>query len=491
MKIGNLEVYGIIYKIENLINQKVYVGQTINGFDKRYCYKGEGIERVYKFYKSEQKQGKYLNGHLLNSIEKYGLDKFKVYKTFDIAFSKEELDSKEKAWISIYNATNPKHGYNNELGGSNGIPSKHSLITFSIGQIGFDIRKYKDFITSSYKDGNSSTWIADKIGTSSFTITKYLKKWGIEIRGNSEGKLGFDINEYKDDIINLYQIDKLTQKEISNKYNVSENVIKRLLTENNIYIRSGSETKLGLDIEKEKDYIIYMYTNKKLSMKIISEIINVDSCTLTRCFKKWNIEVRSLSEERLGFDINEFKEDIIESYVHKNANIQDISKIYNVNDCVIRKVLVENEIHIRDSSEIYLGFDINLEKNNIIDMYINNRLSAFEISNKLDNKISPSAVYKWLERWGIERRDQSETKRGKHTGKENLASVTVYMFDKEDNLINTFETKKLCAEWLYDKGIANSVRGALSGIDRAIKVNRYYKNKYKFVKEKNNVKQAV
>ena len=33
MKIGNLKIYGIIYKIQNKINNKVYIGQTISGFD--------------------------------------------------------------------------------------------------------------------------------------------------------------------------------------------------------------------------------------------------------------------------------------------------------------------------------------------------------------------------------------------------------------------------------------------------------------------------
>ena len=36
MKIGNLEVYGVIYKITNKINRKIYIGQTIEGFKKRY-----------------------------------------------------------------------------------------------------------------------------------------------------------------------------------------------------------------------------------------------------------------------------------------------------------------------------------------------------------------------------------------------------------------------------------------------------------------------
>ena len=37
MKIGNLEIYGVIYKVINNINGKVYIGQTAlkRGFNDR------------------------------------------------------------------------------------------------------------------------------------------------------------------------------------------------------------------------------------------------------------------------------------------------------------------------------------------------------------------------------------------------------------------------------------------------------------------------
>jgi group I intron endonuclease len=117
MKIGNLEVYGVIYKITNLVNGKVYIGQTTKekGFDERYSAKGNYIEKVYKYHKWK-KEAKYpYNKHLLNSIEKYGFDFFKVNKILDIAFSKEELNIKEKCWISIYDSF--KNGYNETTGG--------------------------------------------------------------------------------------------------------------------------------------------------------------------------------------------------------------------------------------------------------------------------------------------------------------------------------------------------------------------------------------
>lgn len=114
MKVGNLEVYGIIYKITNKVNGKVYIGQTAqkNGFKSRYPYKGVGIERVYNHHKYLSDKGlvRHFNKHLYMSIEKYGIESFEVSEVFDIAFSKEELDIKEITYIKYYNCIN--RGYN-------------------------------------------------------------------------------------------------------------------------------------------------------------------------------------------------------------------------------------------------------------------------------------------------------------------------------------------------------------------------------------------
>ena len=118
MKIGNLEVYGVIYKITNKVNNKVYIGQTMYGFNARYCKKGTGIERVYKHHKSLKDNGYLFNEHLLNSIEKYGFKNFEITEVYDVAFSRYELDLKEVVYISLYNSANGDFGYNRDLGGS-------------------------------------------------------------------------------------------------------------------------------------------------------------------------------------------------------------------------------------------------------------------------------------------------------------------------------------------------------------------------------------
>ena len=117
----NKERYGIIYKIENTVNGKCYIGQTVNSFNERYSFSGEGIERVYKHHKYNKEHNIHYNVHLLGAIEKYGLEVFYVIEEFDVAYSKEQLDSLEKKYIKEFNCID--NGYNNKEGGSDG---KHS-----------------------------------------------------------------------------------------------------------------------------------------------------------------------------------------------------------------------------------------------------------------------------------------------------------------------------------------------------------------------------
>ena len=95
-------VYGYIYKIENLINGKVYIGKTTKTFNERYKYNLEKNTH---------------NNHLKNSIKKYGIDNFCINEEFDKALTKEELNEKEKYWIEHYKSNDEKYGYNILSGG--------------------------------------------------------------------------------------------------------------------------------------------------------------------------------------------------------------------------------------------------------------------------------------------------------------------------------------------------------------------------------------
>ena len=125
MMVNDNEVYGVIYKITNNINNKVYIGQTMKprGFLDRYPNKGVGIERVYKFHKNNKNRGDGYNEHLFNAIEKYGFDAFSVDEIFDTAMSEKELNDKEILYIHMFDSFN--NGYNQTLGGcgTSGMPA--------------------------------------------------------------------------------------------------------------------------------------------------------------------------------------------------------------------------------------------------------------------------------------------------------------------------------------------------------------------------------
>jgi len=103
-----------IYKIENLINHKLYIGQTVN-FN----------ERVY-LHLSELRRNKHPNQHLQNSWNKYGSENFKVdlfedltekVKGCDRKYVDDLLNEREIYWISFYNTTDGDKGFNMSSGG--------------------------------------------------------------------------------------------------------------------------------------------------------------------------------------------------------------------------------------------------------------------------------------------------------------------------------------------------------------------------------------
>lgn len=105
--------YGVIYKITNSINGKIYIGQTRATFEARW--KGHILA-------SRKKSCSY--SHLHAAIRKYGQGVFRV-EQIDSADSEKNLHAKEIFWIAHFNSTDKHRGYNRNRGGS-GKPQEMS-----------------------------------------------------------------------------------------------------------------------------------------------------------------------------------------------------------------------------------------------------------------------------------------------------------------------------------------------------------------------------
>jgi len=111
-----------IYKIENLINHKCYIGQSIN-IEKRWYDHKHSID----------------NFAIHSAMKKYGIENF----SFEIVeeCNEKDLDKKECFWIQEFNSLVP-NGYNMVEGGSNGAALARRIPVFQYDLNGNFIAEY-------------------------------------------------------------------------------------------------------------------------------------------------------------------------------------------------------------------------------------------------------------------------------------------------------------------------------------------------------------
>lgn len=102
-----------IYCIENLVNNKRYIGQS--------------TDITFRFYqhRSDLKCNRHKNRHLQYSWNEYGKENFKFYVLEECLC--EELDELERFYIAHFDTMNQDYGYNFESGGN--LKKKASMET--------------------------------------------------------------------------------------------------------------------------------------------------------------------------------------------------------------------------------------------------------------------------------------------------------------------------------------------------------------------------
>ena len=94
-----------IYKITNLVNNKIYIGQTINSIDKRF-----------KQHLSQVNCANICSA-LYSAFTKYGKENFIIESIVSGEYSREELNELEIFYIKKFDSLSP-NGYNLQSGGN-------------------------------------------------------------------------------------------------------------------------------------------------------------------------------------------------------------------------------------------------------------------------------------------------------------------------------------------------------------------------------------
>ncbi len=159
-----------IYLITNLINDKVYIGQSSKNWDDTLEYYGSG-------------------SLIKKAIESHGIENFK--KTLlETCYNKEELDNAERYWISHYRNKLNYILYNITDGGSGGV-------TYTKGSLVYEQCKHKLGHTGTNNPGSKPEVIEKRVRTYSDNIKNGLVPTSGKLHGNYKGKLERIHNKYK------------------------------------------------------------------------------------------------------------------------------------------------------------------------------------------------------------------------------------------------------------------------------------------------------
>lgn len=188
-----------IYKIENLINGKKYIGKT---------ELPDPQDRWYEHKKAATRQHEQTRA-LYRALNKYGIDNF-LFEVIESDVSVEELANREIFWIDYYNSYH--EGYNETLGGDG-----CSYLCLP-----------EDEICKYYLQRKSIHATADYFGHDFLTIKKVLIKNGIhfytpqEIQKLTACKAVMQLDKETEEIIKVFPSIQAAENATGNSKHISQ-----------------------------------------------------------------------------------------------------------------------------------------------------------------------------------------------------------------------------------------------------------------------------
>jgi group I intron endonuclease len=256
-----------IYLITNIKNNKIYIGQTNNLYQR------------WAQYKSAAKHAS--NDMVITrALRKHGIENFS-FQPIATAKTLEDINHLETLMIRQFNSTNPNIGYNIDEGG--GVTTRSALTCQKISE---GLRKHYETHTNWNKGGTLP------------------EEWRKALSEAAMGKPGTNIAKEFDDEWSLNISKSLSGKERKQKRRFSEEQEREICR---LYVEEEKSTyALGNDFEASRSLIISIlkrnevvmresnYTGHSNGRNILNEVEQMKACII---YQKGNISIKALAKQ--------------------------------------------------------------------------------------------------------------------------------------------------------------------------------------------------
>lgn len=251
-----------IYKISNIVNGKVYIGQTIDSLERRWANHVSSAAN------------NFTNTYFSNAIKKYGRDSFTI-EALDKVVGRETANKLEKEYISLYQSSNREKGYNSTTGGDCGfVYNPETAKKISNRLKGRKLTPYqKECLLKSLKGRKLPKSSRDKIS---------------ESNSRKDAPLEVLLDLYVNKKMNTYQIAELLNYHQSSVHNRLRRYVKMR--------PNKGETLPQFRKDLNSEEILQMYEKEKLSMIEIAKLLGTSHHTVKRRLKEKGITIRTRGE---------------------------------------------------------------------------------------------------------------------------------------------------------------------------------------------------
>jgi len=204
---------GRIYKITNLVNGKVYIGQTIRTLKQRWWAHCCKLSKTHGGCPI-----------LHRAIEKYGKENFKMEEIEQV--DPTVLDEREIYWIRFYDSTNREKGYNLSTGGMSGATREFALT-----------KEQEEEVIKLKLEGKSSEELSRMYGIDKGTVKNIFTRHGLEMPNRKALENKVDQNEFFDyvtegthninDVCKQFKICKTSAYHLFKRLNINPQVLKK------------------------------------------------------------------------------------------------------------------------------------------------------------------------------------------------------------------------------------------------------------------------